>query len=99
MKNKDYTNETPYYDNGVTKWYYEKYLTNYIRNEQDFNLPKLSGLGCFVTLGVDINDLVLVNDKQEVVKYYPHNISGLEQMKYFINMLKISKYYDECEKV
>ena len=88
----------PYFDNGDFKWYIDEYFREYINNKQAENLPKLENLGCFIVKGNDIEDYVLINNKQEVIKAYTYSITGFEQMVTFLNMLKITKNYDEYEK-
>lgn len=97
MKKIDFANTKPYFDNGKCKWYLETYFNKYIENEQEFNLPALTGLCCFVVKGQDIEDLVLIDDKQKILTSYRYSFNGYDQMKTFINVLKISKHYDENE--
>ena len=86
--------DKPYFVDGTTKWFYSINLNDYIQNKQSFNLLGLKKLFCFVVKGEDVNDLVLIDDKQNVLTFYNYSHSGYEQMIAFINMLKISKYYD-----
>jgi len=97
MKTTDYTNETPDFDNGLCRWYREKRLQKIINTEQAENLPELKDLGCFVVIGPDIKDLVLINDKQEVLQYYSYSFEGIGQMEAFINILKVSEHYKKHE--
>jgi hypothetical protein len=87
--------DKPYFVDGTTKWFYSIYLNDYIVNKQSFNLLELEKLYCFIVKGEgNINDLVLIDDKQNVMTFYNYSHNGYEQMIAFINMLKISKYYD-----
>ena len=98
MKTIDFEKEKPYFVNEIgLKWYYEKELQRRIENEQAENLPKLKGLGCFVVKGKDVEDIVLINNKQEVVCAFPYTFNGFEQMEARINIIKISKNYDDNE--
>ena len=95
MKKIDFDKTTPDFINGDFKWYIDKYFTEYIESEQAVNLPKLSGLGCFIVKSNDIEDFVLIDDKQNVIAGYNYGLCGFEQMVAKINILKISKHYDE----
>lgn len=93
--------ETLFFDNGNVKWYKQHHFTDKIETQEASNLPKLKNLGVFRVENREegINDLVLINDKQQVLKYYNYNLDGIGQMEAFINMLKIQKHYDDTEKV
>lgn len=93
----DFEKVKPYFDNGVCKWYVAEYFQNYLNNQQAFNLPPLEGIGCFVVKGVDIEDYVLIDTEQKILGSYRYNHEGFEQMDAKINMLKVSKYYDDEE--
>ena len=94
----DFEKTKPDFVNGEFKWYIDKHFQNYIENKQADNLPKLNGFGCFVVKSNDIEDYVLIDDKQNVIDGYPYTIEGHGQMEAKINILKISKCYDEYEK-
>lgn len=81
------------------KWYFDEFLNNYISNEQAFNLPKLENLGCFVVKGPDYIDYVLINDEQKILASYSYSTEGYEQIIAKINIIKISKHFDENEQV
>lgn len=87
----------PTFDNGVCKWYLHDYINKYIKEQNAFNLLPIENMACFIVKGYDVDDLVLIDDKQNVVKSYFNTVEGYEQMLAFINMIKISKYYDNCE--
>lgn len=88
----------PDFTNGEFKWYFDKHFQRQIENEQADNLPKLKGLGCFVVKNKEIEDYVLIDDKQNVIAAYPYNLEGHDQMTVKINIIKIAKHYDEYEK-
>jgi len=94
----DFEKTKPDFVNGEFKWYIDKHFQNYIENKQADNLPKLNGFGCFVVKSNDIEDYVLIDDKQNVIDGYSYTIDGYGQMEAKINILKISKHYDEYEK-
>lgn len=98
MKQIDYTNDKPFFTNGTTKWYSHKEFNSYLIKEQVNNLPSLDNLSCFVVIGKDINDLVLINNKQNILGSYSNNREGADQMTCKINIIKIAKHYDEHEK-
>jgi len=90
--------EKPYFDNGVCKWYVDKYFLDFINNKQDFNLPKLDNVFCFITTNLkDVYDYVVINNKQEVLFTYKYDSNGFEQLLFKLKFCKISKYYDEHE--
>lgn len=93
----DFATEKPDFDNGQTKWYIDKHLQSYIENSQADNLPSLKGLGIFVVKGDNVEDYVLINDKQAVLASFNYTMEGLEQMTARINMYKVSKHYDKHE--
>lgn len=102
MNKINFETEKPVFDNGQTKWYIDSYFKKYIENEQAVNLPKLKGLGCFIVKGIDMNgekveDYVLINHKQETLGAYRYSIEGHDQMTVKINVLKITKHYDDNE--
>lgn len=81
--------------NGDFKWYIDNHFQNYIENEQAVNLPKLKGFGCFVVKSKDVEDYVLIDNKQNVIDACPYTLEGYGQMEAKINIIKISKHYDE----
>lgn len=93
--------ETPYWINGHFKWYIDKKYQDYLTTEQAENLPKLTNLGVFRVINEKENtdDYVLIDDKQQPLKSYTYSVQGAEQLEAFINILKVSKYYDENEKL
>lgn len=99
MERIDFEKTKPAFVSGGFKWYIDKHFQNYIENQQANNLPKLNGLGCFIVKGNDIEDYVLIDDKQNVVSAYPYTGGGYDQMETKINIIKIAKHFDEYEKV
>lgn len=99
MDKIDFEKTEPYFVNGDFKWYVDKHFQDYIENQQAYNLPKLKGLFCFIVKNKDIEDYVLIDDKQNVIGGYGYNFVGYEQMEALINIIKISKHYDEYERV
>jgi hypothetical protein len=98
MQRIDFEKENPTFDMGEFKWYLDKYLQNYIENKQAENLPKLEALFCFVVKGKDVEDYVLIDNKQNIISAYPYTLDGKGQMEAKINILKIIKNYDDYEK-
>lgn len=98
MNKIDFGKTKPDFVNGDFKWYIDKHFQNYIENEQADNLPKLKGFGCFVVKSKDVEDYVLIDNKQNVIDGYPYTLKGYGQMVAKINIIKISKHYDEYEK-
>lgn len=92
---QDFSKLTPNFDNGTTKWYKHNGLQHFIENSQKENLPALSGLGCFNVVGKDVNDIVLINNKQEILANFNNHMEGYDQMYARISMMKINKHYDK----
>lgn len=92
----DLSKENLYWDNGITKWYYDKKMTNYSLREQDDNLPALKNVACFYVIGKDISDRVMIDDKQNILYRYSSNRPD-DDCCCFINMLKINKHYDNVQ--
>lgn len=97
FKKIDFAKAEPVSDNGKCKWYLEPFFNDYIRNRQADNLPALTHLACFVAKGKDIEDLVLINNNEKILKTSRYNFEGFDSMQAFINVLKISQHYDENE--
>ena len=96
-KRIDFDKEIPAHQNAKTKWYINNELQSYIENKQAENLPKLKGFGAFVVTGVNIEDYVLIDNKQNVLGSYCYNNEGYEQMIAKINIIKIDKAYKNHE--
>jgi hypothetical protein len=97
MTKIDFTKETPMFDNGHCKWFIEKHFQNYLENEQADNLPKLKDLWCFIVKGPDIEDYVLIDGKQNILASFKYTQEGFGQMEARINIIKVSKHYDDHE--
>ena len=97
MRRIDFNTTKPNFINGEFKWYIDPYFQKYIESEQAENLPSLKGLGCFVVVGRDVEDYVLIDNKQNVIDTYLYR-DGFEQMEAKINIIKISKAFDDYEK-
>lgn len=98
MKKIDFEKNKPDFVNGDFKWFIDKHFQKHIENKQADNLPKLKGFGCFVVKNKDVEDYVLIDNKQNVIVGYPYTLEGYMQMEAKINIIKISKRYDEYEK-
>jgi len=98
MNRIDFENTKPTFINDDFEWYLDEYLQKYIQTQQAENLPKLSKLEIFVVKGKDILDYVLIDDKKNVITHYTYNREGFEQMQTRINIMKISKHFDEYER-
>jgi hypothetical protein len=94
-----FNKDIPYFTNNENfRWYVCKELQRYIETKQTENLPKLIGFGCFIVKGKDIEDYVLIDNKQNIIGSYPYTLEGFGQMEAKINIIKISKHYDDYEK-
>lgn len=98
FKKIEFEKEKVAFDNGHCKWYVCKHFQRYLENEQAENLPKLKGYGCFVVKNDEIEDYVLINNKQTILASFKYTNEGFSQMEARINIMKISKNYDEHEK-
>lgn len=94
MEDRDFSKEKPFFDNGQFKWYSDNHFKRLIENEQADNLPKLKNLFCFVVIGNEIKDYVLIDNNQNVIAGYPYNNDGFEKMEVKIKMLKIIKHFN-----
>lgn len=74
--------------------YIHKNLQEYLERQQADNLPKLEGFGCFIVKGVDIEDLVLIGSKQNILSSYPYTLEGYMNIEAKINMIKILKHME-----
>lgn len=104
MTTIDFDNTAPNFTFGALKWYLCKELQSYLQREQEFNLPSLNNMAVFIVIGANekgdnIRDLVLINDKQDIISSYPYTSAGWEQMEFKIKVLKIAKYYEQHESV
>jgi len=94
----DFNTATADFINGDFKWYIDEYFKNYITTKQAYNLLRLEGIACYVVKNDEIEDYVLIDSKQTVLAAYPYNLGGADQMQARINIIKISKHYDDYEK-
>jgi hypothetical protein len=99
MKKIDFDKVKPTFTNGDFNWYIDEVFQNYIQTQQADNLPNLKGIGCFIVKNDKIEDYVLIDNKQNVIAAYPYNQNGYEQMTAKINIIKISKHFEEHELV
>ena len=83
----------PDFVSGDFKWYYHKRLQEYLTTTQSDSLSARKNYGCFIVSNPNENilDLVLINNKQQVIKYYSYTNNAEEQMECFINVFKFSK--------
>lgn len=87
---------TPDYVLGDFKWYLHKRLQYHLTTSQSESLPALKNYACFIVSNPNKNilDIVLINNKQEVIKHYSYNSNNScnaeEQMECFINVFKIA---------
>lgn len=74
--------ETPYWINGDFKWYIDEKYQRYLTTEQAESLPKLTNLGVFrvVNKKENIDDYVLIDNKQNLIKSYKYSSQGAEQL-------------------
>lgn len=97
MTKIDFKNIKADFVNEGYKWYIDEYFQNYIENKQANNLPELEGLACFIVKSKDVEDYVLIDNKQNVIDGYPYTLEGYGQMEVKINIIKISKHFKEYE--
>lgn len=90
--------EKPVFFNNGYSWYIDRYFQNYLENQQAENLPSLKGYGVFKVSGLGNNEYVLINDNQQVLTAYNYNAEGKDQMTARINIMKVSKHFDDYEK-
>ena len=68
---------------------------NTTKNILSDNFTGLNNYGCFIVKNKDIEDYVLIDNKQNVIAGYPYTLGGSEQLLAKINIIKISKHYEE----
>lgn len=98
MNRIDFDKVKPDFVNDTFKWYVDPHFQSYIENSQADNLPRLKGIGCFVVKGKEVEDYVLIDNKQNIIDAYPYTGEGFGQMEAKINIIKISKHFDDYEK-
>lgn len=93
------TKDKPFFTDGNSNWYFDKYLQDYIRSKQAENLPKLNNVNACIAINTDRNmqDYVLMDNNQDVLGVYPYTFEGFDQMIAKINIIKISKHFDDDE--
>jgi len=58
--------DKPTYINLDFKWYLHENLTHYARTV-DNDLPSLGNVGVFVVIGKDVKDIVMIDNKQNIL--------------------------------
>ena len=66
-------------DNGICKWYLHDEINKYINSCQEENLPILNNLICCNVVGVELDDLVLIDGKQNIIHCQYNTFDGMEQ--------------------
>jgi hypothetical protein len=91
----DFTTEKPFWVNGDFSWYFDEYLQKYIRSQQE-NLPPLKNLNACIchNAKTEVKDYLLVDNQQKIMGNYRYTSEGFEQMIAKINILKVSKQFD-----
>ena len=97
FKKKDFRDVKPDFTNDLTKWYLDEHFNNYLKYQQAINLPPLKDLGVFVVIGPGIKDYVLIDGNQNIVAAFKYTSEGFGQMEARINIMKISKSFDDHE--
>ena len=87
----------PFWVNGDYKWFFDTKNQDFLSSKNDFNLPALNNLQCCIVVNEkeNINDFVLLDMNQNIICSYNQNQHHEYETK--IKMIKIKKYYDECE--
>lgn len=89
----------PFCINGDFKWYYDDKNQEFLTSKNGFNLPPLKNLQCCIVINEkeNIKDFILIDNKQNIICSYSSHQQ--EEYEAKIKILKIKKYYDECEGV
>lgn len=89
----------PFWINGDFRWYSDERNQIFLSSQNDFNLPPLKNLHCCIVINEKegIDDFVLIDNNQNIICSYPSKKQYEYETK--IKMMKIKKYYDECEKI
>jgi len=96
---RDLEKEKPYFTDGDFKWYVEEYFTKYLREKQAENLPSIKNTMCFIVIGKDDENYVVIDNKQNVllVSHYGKECS-FETMDTKIKAFKINEHFNNYEK-
>lgn len=99
MKKLNLASIKPDFESDTALWYIDEYFTGYLGKEQAENLPPLKNLGCFVVQLKESNELdyVLIDTQQNILASFNYTNEGFNQMEARINIMKISKHYDDNE--
>ena len=90
----------PIADTPKATWYLHEQLDNLLKYNQNANMPTLDDIRCMVAYikKEECSEILLINNKKEIVKLYPYTFEGEQQMYAFINILKINKHFENKEK-
>lgn len=94
MLNFDFKKNKPKFINGEFEWYLFEDIQKKIDSEQANNLPKLDNVFCFIVKSKTICDIVLIDNKQNVIDSKPYNYQGIEEIEVKISMMKIYKHFN-----
>lgn len=91
--------ENPFWVNGDFEWYKDEKTQMFLSSRNDFNLPPLVNLHCCIVVNnvEKIRDYVLIDGNQNIICAYKYP-NQYHEYETKIKMLKIAKYYDDCEK-
>lgn len=95
---RDLEKETPYFETKDFKWYVDDYFTNYLKQNQADNLPSIKNTMCFIVVGKDDTNYVVIDNKQNVLLDSHYGLDwSFETMKVRIQAYKINKHFDKNE--
>jgi hypothetical protein len=88
----------PFWVNGDFNWYLDTVNQDFLISKNGFNLPPLKNLQCCIVINEkeNVKDFVLIDNKQNIICSYDYP-KKQHEYETKIKMLKIKKYYDECE--
>lgn len=89
--------DKPYFETEDFKWYLHENLTHYATTF-DNHLPSLGNVGVFVVIGKDVKDMVMIDNKQNVLLTSFWNEEFAEDtFKTKLVALKTNKHFETSE--
>lgn len=95
MRNDNLQTRMPSFEYKEFRWFVETDLQKYIKTQQSSNKPALDNIACFIVTSDGEPVYVLIDDKQNVLAEYNYTLEGYGQMEAMINVIKISKHFDD----
>lgn len=89
--------DNPYFETDDFKWYLHETLTHYAKNVDNY-LPSLGNVGVFVVIGKGVEDMVMIDDRQNILlTSFWNEKDGENTFKTKLVALKATKHFDEVD--